>query len=271
MIRWRYFPALNLWLLPSMFLSPALKTHILVVDDDDRLRALLRRYLAEQDFIVTTAVNAADARAKLKSLSYDLMVLDIMMPGESGLELTKSMNEAAASKARRLPILLLTARGEPGDRIEGFEMGADDYLQKPFEPRELLLRINAILRRLPKPPVAMPEIRLGLWRYNPQRDELCSDKETLRLTDMEAGLMRILAAEPGVPLSRESIAEKSKAAVVVARSAEQSRQYNKVAINDRTIDVQVTRLRRKIEDDVKNPRYLVTVRGEGYMLMPDVD
>src|SRR5689334_5913132 len=123
--------------------SPALKPHILVVDDDDRLRALLRRYLAEQDFIVTTAVNAADARAKLKSLSYDLMVLDVMMPGESGLEFTKSMQ---SNSARRLPILLLTARGEPSDRIEGFEMGADDYLQKPFEPRELLLRINAILR-----------------------------------------------------------------------------------------------------------------------------
>src|SRR3984885_1256872 len=111
--------------------SPALKTHILVVDDDDRLRALLRRYLAEQGFIVTTATDAADARAKLKSLSYDLMVLDIMMPGESGLEFTKSM-QGAASPARRLPVLLLTARGEASDRIEGFEMGADDYLQKPF-------------------------------------------------------------------------------------------------------------------------------------------
>jgi len=242
--------------------TPALKTHILVVDDDDRLRALLRRYLSEQDFVVTTATNAADARAKLKNLSYDLMVLDIMMPGESGLELTKSMAEvapaSAAAKAsadrRRLPILLLTARGEASDRIEGFEMGADDYLQKPFEPRELLLRINAILRRIPKPPVAMPELKLGAWRYNAQRDELCSDKETIRLTDMEAGLMRLLAAEPGVPLSREKLAELSKG-----------------TINDRTVDVQVTRLRRKLEDDVKNPRYLVTVRGEGYMLMPDID
>lgn len=232
--------------------SPALKPHILVVDDDDRLRALLRRFLTEQDLIVTTAVNAADARAKLKSLSYDLMVLDIMMPGETGLELSKSMQNGSA--ARRLPILLLTARGEPRDRIEGLETGADDYLQKPFEPRELLLRIHAILRRMPKPPVTMPEIKLGLWRYNPQRDELCSDKETIRLTDMEAGLMRILASEPGVPLSRETLAERSKG-----------------TINDRTVDVQVTRLRRKIECDAKNPRYLVTVRGEGYMLMPDVD
>jgi two-component system phosphate regulon response regulator OmpR len=235
-------------------LSPALKPHILVVDDDDRLRALLRRYLAEQGFIVTTAINAADARAKLKSLAYDLMVLDVMMPGETGLEFTKSMQEVNGASPRRLPILLLTARGEASDRIEGFEMGADDYLQKPFEPRELLLRINAILRRMPKPPVAMPEIKLGAWRYDPQRDELRSDQETLRLTDMEAGLMRILAAEPGVALSRETLAERSKGAV-----------------GDRTIDVQVTRLRRKIEDDAKNPRYLVTVRGEGYMLLPDID
>jgi len=236
------------------FQTPALKPHILVVDDDDRLRALLRRYLAEQDFIVTTAIHAADARAKLKSLSYDLMVLDVMMPGESGLEFTRSMNDTAGASARRLPILLLTARGEASDRIEGFEMGADDYLQKPFEPRELLLRINAILRRVPKPVVEMPELKLGAWRYVPHRDELCSDKEIVRLTDMEAGLMRILAAEPGVPLSREMLAERSKG-----------------EINDRTIDVQVTRLRRKIEEDPKNPRYLVTVRGEGYMLMPDVE
>jgi two-component system phosphate regulon response regulator OmpR len=127
-------------------------------------------------------------------------------------------------------------------------------LQKPFEPRELLLRIHAILRRIPKPPVTMPEFRLGEWRYNPQRDELYSDEETVRLTDMEAGLMRILAAEPGVPLSREMLSERSKG-----------------TINERTIDVQVTRLRRKIEKDVKNPRYLVTVRGEGYMLMPDIE
>ncbi|MGE3624354.1 MAG: response regulator [Bdellovibrionales bacterium] len=235
-------------------LSPALRPHILVVDDDDRLRALLRRYLAEQGFIVTTATDAADARAKLKSLSYDLMVLDVMMPGETGLEFTKSLHDAAGASARRLPVLLLTARGEASDRIEGFEMGADDYLMKPFEPRELLLRINAILRRLPKPAVALPELRLGIWRYDAQRDELRSDKEVVTLTDTEARLMRIFAAEPGVALSREMIVERSKGEV-----------------NDRTIDVQVTRLRRKIEEDAKNPRYLVTVRGEGYMLMPDVE
>lgn len=234
--------------------SAALKPHILVVDDDDRLRSLLRRYLAEQGFIVTTATNAADARAKLAVLSYDLMVLDIMMPGETGIELTKSLRDVAKSTTKQLPILLLTARGEASDRIEGFEVGADDYLLKPFEPRELLLRINAILRRVPKPQLTLPELKLGAWRYNAQRDELSSDKETVRLTDMEASLMRVLAAEPGVALSRDVLAERSKG-----------------AINDRTIDVQVTRLRRKIEDDAKSPRYLVTVRGEGYMLMPDIE
>lgn len=240
--------------MPNTALSPALKPHILVVDDDDRLRSLLRRYLAEQGFLVTTAVSAADARAKLKSLSYDLMVLDIMMPGESGLELTQNLRREAKSPDRQLPILLLTARGESGDRIEGFEKGADDYMPKPFEPRELLLRINAILRRAPKPPVTMPELKLGRWFYNPQRDELRAGDEIVRLTDMEASLMRVLAAEPGAALSREALAERSKGTV-----------------SDRTIDVQVTRLRRKIEEDAKNPRYLVTVRGEGYRLMPDMD
>ena len=234
--------------------SPALKPHILVVDDDDRLRELLRRYLAEQGFIVSTAINASTAREKLENLSYDLMVLDVMMPGETGLELTKSLRVDPKNLGPSLPILLLTARGEPSDRIEGFEMGADDYLAKPFEPRELLLRINAILRRTPKPPTVMPELKLGKWSYNHQRDELRCGDEIVRLTDMEAGLMRVLAAAPGMVINRELLAENSKGAV-----------------NDRTIDVQVTRLRRKIEDDAKNPRYLITVRGEGYMLMPDTD
>jgi two-component system phosphate regulon response regulator OmpR len=235
-------------------LSPALKPHVLVVDDDDRLRTLLRRYLAEQGFIVSTASKAADARAKLKHLSYDLMVLDVMMPGETGIELTQSLRDITKSSSRQLPILLLTARGEASDRIEGLEVGADDYLHKPFEPRELVLRINAILRRMPKPQASMPELAFGIWRYDPQRDELRAGHEVVRLTDMEAGLMRLLAVEPGVALSRETLAEKSKG-----------------KISDRTIDVQVTRLRRKIEPDAKNPRYLVTVRGEGYMLMPDID
>jgi two-component system phosphate regulon response regulator OmpR len=234
--------------------SPALKPHILVVDDDDRLRELLRRYLAENGFIVSTAFSAAEARARLGLLSYDLMVLDVMMPGETGLELTRALRGEKSGATKALPVLLLTARGEPSDRIEGFETGADDYLAKPFEPRELLLRINSILRRLPKPATLTPVLKLGRWSYDPQRDELrCSD-EVVRLTDMEAGLMRTLAAEPGTVVSREMLAG-----------------GNKSMVNDRTIDVQVTRLRRKIEDDAKNPRYLVTVRGEGYMLMPDIE
>ena len=236
--------------------TPALKQHILVVDDDDRLRSLLRRYLAEQGFVVSTAANAADARAKLKHLSYDLMVLDVMMPGETGLDLTLSLRKAATT--RFLPILLLTARGEADDRIAGLETGADDYVHKPFEPRELVLRINSILRRVPKPTQTQTELKFGAWSYSSERDELKRDHEILRLTDMEAGLMRQLAARPGTALSREALVEKDSA-------------VNDRAVNDRTIDVQVTRLRRKIEPDVKNPRYLVTVRGEGYMLLPDVE
>jgi two-component system, OmpR family, phosphate regulon response regulator OmpR len=231
--------------------SSALMPHILVVDDDDRLRSLLRRYLAEQGFVVSTASHAADARVKLKHLSYDLMVLDVMMPGETGLEFARSLRESSSGKA--LPILLLTARGETDDRIAGLETGADDYVHKPFEPRELVLRINSILRRIPKPIQKNSEIKLGEWFYNVERDELRRGDDILRLTDMEARLMRLLAANAGTALSREALAETG------------------AAVNDRTIDVQVTRLRRKIELDVKNPRYLVTVRGEGYMLLPDME
>lgn len=235
--------------------SPALKPHVLVVDDDDRLRELLRLFLSEKGFVVSTAAGAAEARGKLRSMAYDLMVLDIMMPGESGLELARSLRQHADSAIRKLPILLLTARAETSERIEGLETGADDYLTKPFEPRELLLRINAVLRRVTKSQTALPTLRLGKWSYDPARDELRSEDETLRLTDMEARLMRVLAAEPGIVVAREVLSEQNKTG----------------AINDRTIDVQVTRLRRKIEGDTKNPRYLITVRGEGYMLMPDVE
>jgi two-component system phosphate regulon response regulator OmpR len=236
-------------------MSLALAPHILVVDDDTRLRGLLGRYLGEQGFVVSTARNAADARTKLISLSFDLMVLDVMMPGETGFELTRSLRSGGA--ANGLPILLLTARGETEDRIEGLEAGADDYLMKPFEPRELLLRINAILRRAPKPQASVKtELRLGAWSYNPERDELRRGDEIVALTGMEAGLMRVLAAAPGQVLSRETLADRSAVGQ---------------AINDRTIDVQVTRLRRKIEADAKNPRYLVTVRGGGYSLRPDAE
>ncbi len=227
--------------------------HILVVDDDARLRDLLRRYLTEQGLVVTSAASASEARALLPLLNFDLAILDIMMPGESGLELARSLR--AATETAQLPVLLLTARAGTDDRIGGLEAGADDYLSKPFEPRELLLRVHAILRRTAKPVPAREaaaEIRLGRWRFDAARDALLSGDEVQKLTEMEAGLLRTLAAAPGTAISREQLAEGSKAAV-----------------NDRTIDVQITRLRRKIEPDARNPRYLLTVRGEGYMLVPD--
>jgi two-component system phosphate regulon response regulator OmpR len=225
--------------------------HVLVVDDDTRLRELLRKYLAGNGFLVTTAADAADARAKLRSLAFDLIVLDVMMPGESGLELTEGLRRDSSA----IPILLLTARGEPDDRIAGLEAGADDYLAKPFQPRELVLRITSILRRQaakpPDPPPAQP-VRLGPLLYLPDRDELRSGEEVIRLTTAEAGLLRVLAGQPGVTFTREELTERSK-----------------VVGNARTIDVQVTRLRRKIEPDPREPRYLHTVRGEGYVLRPD--
>lgn len=226
--------------------------HILVVDDDTRLRELLRRYLSSNGFLVTTAKDAADARARLEGLEFDLIVLDIMMPGENGLDLTSSLRRTSD-----VPILLLTARGEADDRIAGLEAGADDYLSKPFQPRELLLRINSILRRQarpaePPPATAPAALRLGPLVYIPDRDELRSGDEVIRLTTAEASLMRILAASPGVTFSREELAERSRDVG-----------------NARSIDVQVTRLRRKIEPDPREPRYLQTVRGEGYVLRPD--
>lgn len=226
--------------------------HILVVDDDTRLRELLRRYLSGNGFLVTAAKDAADARARLDGLEFDLIVLDIMMPGENGLDLT-----AALRRTSDVPILLLTARGEADDRIAGLEAGADDYLSKPFQPRELLLRINSILRRQarpaePPPPAPPAALRLGPLLYIPERDELRSGDEVIRLTTAEASLMRILAASPGVTFSREDLAERSRDVG-----------------NARSIDVQVTRLRRKIEPDPREPRYLQTVRGEGYVLRPD--
>lgn len=226
--------------------------HILVVDDDTRLRELLRRYLSGNGFLVTAAKDAADARARMQGLEFDLLVLDIMMPGENGLELTESLRRTSD-----VPILLLTARGEADDRIAGLEAGADDYLSKPFQPRELLLRINSILRRQAsarpvEPPPGNAPLRLGRLVYLPERDELRAGDEVIRLTTAEASLMRVLAASPGVTFTREELAERGKEVG-----------------NARTIDVQVTRLRRKIEPDPREPRYLQTVRGEGYVLRPD--
>ncbi len=219
--------------------------HILVVDDDTRLRELLRKYLVENGFRVTTAPDAVAARANLAGLDFDLLVLDVMMPGESGLELTRAIRVDS-----RVPILLLTAMGEPEDRINGFERGADDYLVKPFEPRELVLRIQTILRRAGATTPA--EIRLGDHRFDIPRERLLRGDQPIRLTTVEASLLRTLARNAGVTMSRDRLIRDSR-----------------IVGNARTVDVQVTRLRRKIEPDPRAPRYLRTVRGEGYVLVPD--
>ncbi|MGD1878410.1 MAG: response regulator [Kiloniellaceae bacterium] len=223
--------------------------HILVVDDDTRLRDLLQRYLSDQGFRVTTAVDAADARAKLASIAFDLLVLDIMLPGEPGLQLTGTLRRDNA-----VPILLLTAMNETENRIAGFECGADDYLPKPFEPRELVLRINAILRRVPPAPTALPpsKVVFGAFCFDLEREELTKAGAFVRLTTAEASLLKALARRAGEAITRDDLGEESM-----------------ISGNARTIDVQVTRLRRKIEDDPKFPRYLQTVRGTGYVLMPD--
>lgn len=233
--------------------SPAVLPNVLVVDDDDRLREALRRYLSQNGFAVTVAADAAAARQLIAAVAFDLMVLDVRMPGESGLSLTRSVR--ADPDAAPLPILLLTANGQPEDRIAGLEAGADDYLPKPFEPRELVLRITSILRRRPTPaaaPPAPPLLRLGRWLFDPDREELRDEGEAVRLTTAEVALLKVLAAQPGVVFSREDLAER------VGLDG-----------NVRTIDVQVTRLRRKIETDPRLPRSLQTVRGEGYVLRPD--
>jgi two-component system phosphate regulon response regulator OmpR len=224
------------------------RPHLLVVDDDLRLRALLARYLGEQGHIVSTAASAAEARALMGPLAFDLLVLDVMMPGQNGLEFAESLRREQFT----VPILMLTARSEAEQRIAGLEAGADDYLPKPFEPRELLLRIAAILRRSARPPEGPRPVRLGRWRFDPDRSELVSGGEIVRLTDVETSLLRVLAQAPGVIVSREDLVERSR-----------------VPMNARSIDVQVNRLRRKIEADLRTPRYLQTVRGAGYVLRPD--
>jgi two-component system phosphate regulon response regulator OmpR len=232
-------------------MSGSVEAHVLVVDDDARLRALLSRYLAEQGFRVTTAENASDARAKLGFLQPDLVVLDVMMPDESGLALTEALRREEAS----VPILLLTARGAPEDRIAGFEAGADDYLGKPFEPRELVLRLRAMLRRAsPPPPSTDPPgpVRLGMLEFDAERGALRNQEGPIHLTGGEAALLAALARKPGEVLSREDLA-----AILGMDEA-----------GERAIDVQVTRLRRKIESDPREPRFLHTVRGRGYVLKP---
>ncbi len=225
--------------------------HLLVVDDDERLRRLLSRYLAENGFRVTTAESAAEARDRLRFLHPDLLVLDIMMPGESGLSLTESLRAGRSD----LPVLLLTARDGPEDRIVGFEAGADDYLAKGTDPRELVLRIRAMLRRAAaSAPSAAPSgpLRLGAAEFDPARGELRDGSGPIRLTGGEAALLSALARKPNEVLSREEIAD--------ALGMDDA--------GERAIDVQVTRLRRKIEVDPREPRFLHTVRGRGYVLKP---
>ncbi len=230
-----------------------LDAHLLIVDDDERIRDLLRKFLIRNGFLVTAARDAAHARRILSGLDFDLIVMDVMMPGEDGVTLTRSLRETLAT-----PILLLTARGETENRIAGLEAGADDYLAKPFEPKELLLRINAILRRMPETPAGdtVPKIlHLGPIRYDIERGEMWQGDDLVRLTATESQLMKIFSASPGEPVSRNKLVED------LGRDRGQAQ--------ERAVDVQITRLRRKIETDPKQPRYLQTVRGAGYMLAPD--
>ena len=229
-------------------MNPAAQdAHLLVVDDDVRLRALLQRYLTSNGYRVTAAGNAAEARALMKSIAFDLLIVDVMMPGESGLELTHAIRAQSQT-----PVLMLTALGEPQDRIAGLEKGADDYLAKPFEPRELLLRCAALLRRMTTPSRSPHrEVKMGDAVFDPERGELRRQGRPVRLTSSEAALLKLFAGNAGRPFSRTDLCTRLGVAL------------------ERSIDVQVTRLRRKIEEDPKLPLYIQTVRGVGYVLVPD--
>ncbi|MFT3727648.1 MAG: response regulator transcription factor [Terricaulis sp.] len=221
--------------------------HLLLVDDDDRIRDLLKRYLAQAGARVSAAHDAASARSLLASMDFDLLILDVMMPVEDGFSLAESVR-----KTSRVPIVLLTARGMPEDRIRGLSIGADDYVAKPFEPAELALRINAILRRTVTARGETPElVSFGPFSFNSARGELSRDGANVRLTEAEVALLRILAARPGEVISREDLAKRTGAGL------------------ERSVDVQVTRLRRKVEADPRAPVYLQTVRGVGYRLASD--
>lgn len=227
--------------------------HLLIVDDDERIRGLLQKFLIRHGFLVSAARDAAHADRILSGLDFDLMVLDVMMPGEDGISFCRRLRDS-----RELPILLLTAKGETEDRIAGLEAGADDYLAKPFEPKELLLRINSILRRVPpaEPTDILPKVlSLGVLRYDVEKGSMWDGETPIRLTATESQLMRIFATCPGEPVSRAKLVED------LGRDGGQAQ--------ERAVDVQITRLRRKIEADPKQPRYLQTVRGAGYMLAPD--
>ena len=227
--------------------------HVLIVDDDERIRSLLQKFLTRNGFFATCARDAGHARRLLQALAFDIIVLDIMMPGEDGLALTQSLRETSDTS-----ILLLTAKDQTQDRIEGLLAGADDYMSKPFEPMELVLRINAILRRIPKAEdnSHIPKtLHMGEIRYDIARSELWHGQKQIKLTATEMALMRIFSANTNTPVSRTKLVED------LSRNGVQSQ--------ERAVDVQITRLRRKIETDPKLPRFLQTVRGAGYMLAPD--
>jgi two-component system phosphate regulon response regulator OmpR len=219
--------------------------HLLVVDDDSRLRDLVSRFLQREGYRVTTAKDAVDARAKLDGLTFDLLILDVMMPGESGFDLAKFVRETS-----QVPILMLTARAETESRINGLEIGADDYMAKPYDPRELSLRVASILKRA-LPAVALPaeSVRFGPFIFHIARGELRRGDELIHLTDREKDILRLLAATPGQTVPRLALAGTGAAA------------------GERAVDVQVNRLRRKIEVDPANPLFLQAVRGIGYRLL----
>jgi two-component system, OmpR family, phosphate regulon response regulator OmpR len=223
--------------------------HVLVIDDDRRLRALLSSYLVKNGHRVTVAATPAEARGFLDGLAFDIIVLDVMMPGEDGFDFAADLRGRS-----QVPILMLTARGEPQDRVRGLEIGVDDYLAKPFEPRELLLRIGSVLRRTRAAPVGGAEktvVRFGPFAFSLERGELRAGDETIRITERERDMLRLLSANPGAIVSREALSGPGGAA------------------QERTVDVLVNRLRRKIEQDPANPTYLQTARGAGYRLIAD--
>jgi len=222
--------------------------HILIVDDDRRIRHLLTTYLRGHGYRATSAASVKEARGFLDSLAFELIVLDVMMPGENGFDFAADLRRESD-----VPILMLTARGEPSDRVRGLEIGVDDYLAKPFEPRELLLRVGSILRRAKAPPIRtiVACVRFGGFTFSLERGELKTEDEAVRLTERERDILRLLSESAGKSVSREALSGSGGAA------------------NERTIDVQINRLRRKIERDPANPVYLQTVRGAGYRLMID--
>ena len=221
--------------------------HLLVVDDDMRIRTLLTRFLSANGFRVTAAASAAEARRQIANIAFDLLVVDVMMPGETGLEFTEALRRTSS-----VPILMLTARSEVPHRIRGLEVGADDYLAKPFEPRELLLRITSILRRGAQPETpAIEAIRFGPFTFHVERGELKRGSDAVRITDRERELLRIFATRPGETVKRHEFLKVSNGG------------------GERAVDVQINRLRRKIEADPSNPVHLQTARGIGYRLLVD--